>query len=121
MSFDNIETIKRAVEIGEGIAILPEPTVQNEVATGTLVTVPLIEPTLVRPLAIIHRKGAGLSKVARNFIALIQGTLDDRESDRRPVTVPFSAEGHEETEDRDTEVSGEDSDLEAEADLTVKN
>jgi len=29
MEFDNIETIKQAVEIGAGISILPEPTVHR--------------------------------------------------------------------------------------------
>ena len=32
MEFDNIETIKQAVEIGAGVSILPEPTVRDEVA-----------------------------------------------------------------------------------------
>ena len=30
MEFDNIETIKQAVEIGAGVSILPEPTVRDE-------------------------------------------------------------------------------------------
>jgi len=29
MEFDNVETIKRSVEVGSGVAILPEPTVAN--------------------------------------------------------------------------------------------
>ena len=43
MEFDNIETIKRAVEIDAGVALLPEPTVTREIAQGTLsaVTSPL--------------------------------------------------------------------------------
>jgi len=41
MEFDNIETIKRAVEIDAGVAILPEPTVSRELAAGMLVAVPL--------------------------------------------------------------------------------
>ena len=39
LEFDNIENIKRAVEIPSGVAILPEPTVAREVAAGTLVAV----------------------------------------------------------------------------------
>jgi len=72
MAFDNVETIKRAVEIGEGIAILPVPTIQAELAGGTLVAVPLVEPAMVRPMGIIHSKRV-LSRTAQVFIELIQG------------------------------------------------
>ena len=34
MEFDNTETIKRAVEIDAGVSLLPEPTVDREVAAG---------------------------------------------------------------------------------------
>ena len=74
MAFDNVETIKRAVEIGEGIAILPEPTVQAELTGGTLVAVPLVEPAMVRPMGIIHGKRV-LSRTAQAFIDLIQGGM----------------------------------------------
>ena len=36
MEFDNIETIKQAVEIGAGVSILPEPTVREACRNGTL-------------------------------------------------------------------------------------
>ena len=72
MEFDNIETIKRAVELQEGVSILPEPAIQNEVRAGTLVAVPLTSPTLIRPLGIIHRRSGELSRTARRFIDLIQ-------------------------------------------------
>src|SRR3954470_24917752 len=39
MEFDNIETVKRAVEIDHGIAFVPQATVLQEVRKGTLVTV----------------------------------------------------------------------------------
>ncbi len=50
MEFDNIETVKQAVEIGAGVSILPEPTVRNEIRGGSLVAIPLVEPELYRPL-----------------------------------------------------------------------
>lgn len=71
MEFDNIETIKRAIEIGAGLGFLPEPTVAREVATGALVKIPIAENTLVRPLAILHRRGKRLSGTARRFIELL--------------------------------------------------
>lgn len=72
MEFDNIETIKRAVEIGAGVALLPEPTVLGEVAAGTLVAVPLTTEELVRPLGIIHRRGKELNSAARRFVTMLQ-------------------------------------------------
>lgn len=71
MEFDNIETIKRAIEIDAGIALLPVPTVAREVAAGTLVSVPLSEP-MVRPLSIICRRNKELSGTAQRFIELLQ-------------------------------------------------
>jgi hypothetical protein len=72
MEFDNIETIKRAIEIDVGVGLLPEPTVVREVAAGTLASVPLDTDELVRPLGIIHRRGKELSSTARRFIELLQ-------------------------------------------------
>jgi DNA-binding transcriptional LysR family regulator len=72
MEFDNIETIKRAVEVGAGVALLPEPTVQREVAAGTLKAVSLATDDLVRPLGIIYRRGRELSSVAERFIELLR-------------------------------------------------
>ncbi len=43
MEFDNVETMKRAVEIDAGVSFLPEPSVAREVAAGSLVAVPLAD------------------------------------------------------------------------------
>lgn len=72
MEFDNIETIKRAIEIDAGVSLLPEPTVRREVATGSLVAIPLSNEELVRPLGIIHRRGRELSATATRFIEMLQ-------------------------------------------------
>jgi DNA-binding transcriptional LysR family regulator len=72
MEFDNIETIKQAVEIGAGVSILPEPTVRNEVQSGTLVAVRLIAPQLQRPVGIIHRTRKVFTPTATRFIELLQ-------------------------------------------------
>lgn len=72
MEFDNIETIKRAVEIDAGVALLPQPTVLREVEAGTLAMVPLATDELVRPLGIIHRRGKELGGTTRRFIELLQ-------------------------------------------------
>ena len=77
MAFDNIETIKRAVECDGNAAILPEPTIAREVAGGTLVAVPIAGEPLVRPLGIIHARGQPLAPTVRRFIDLLQGISAD--------------------------------------------
>ncbi len=68
MEFDNIETVKRAVEIDHGIAIVPQATVQQEVKQGTLIAVHFKGKDFTRPLAILHRKGRVLTPAMKKFI-----------------------------------------------------
>jgi DNA-binding transcriptional LysR family regulator len=70
--YDNIETIKRAIEIGQGIAIIPLASVQRELEHGTLKVVHLSDETLLRPLGIIHKKGRHLSPAAVKFIEVLR-------------------------------------------------
>jgi len=72
MEFDNTETIKRAIEIDAGVALLPRPTVERELAAGSLVALPLVGMELVRPVGIIVRRGKELGKTARRFLQLLQ-------------------------------------------------
>jgi DNA-binding transcriptional LysR family regulator len=73
LEFDNIENIKKAVEIGAGIALLPEPSLRREVTAGTLAARPLTGCRFVRPVGIIHRRHHGLSAAARRFMELLGG------------------------------------------------
>ena len=59
--FDNIETIKQAVQCGTGVSLLPLATVHQEVNLGSLVAIPLGGEPLTRPLGIIHRKNRQLT------------------------------------------------------------
>ena len=68
MEFDNIETVKRAVEIDHGISIVPQKTVQQEVRQGLLKIVHFKGKEFVRPLAILHRKGRVLTPASKKFI-----------------------------------------------------
>jgi DNA-binding transcriptional LysR family regulator len=71
MEFDNIETVKRAVELDCGVAIVPETNIRQEVTKQTLASVPL-EGNHFRPLAAIHRKSKVLSPAIKHFIALLK-------------------------------------------------
>lgn len=72
MEFDNIETIKRAVEINAGISILPEPAIVQEVTSGTIKAVPFSNERFYRPTGIIIRKGRALSQAGRYCIELLR-------------------------------------------------
>ncbi len=69
--FDNIEIIKRAVEIGSGMTILPAPTVRREVETGSLVAIPFEDVAWYRPLGIIHKRHKTLTTAVSKFIDLL--------------------------------------------------
>ena len=71
MEFDNIETVKRAVEIDHGIAIVPQATVAQEQKQGTLAVLPFKGRDFTRPLAILHRKGRVLTPAMRKFIEIL--------------------------------------------------
>lgn len=90
MEFDNTETIKRAVEINAGAALLPAPTVEREVAAGSLVARPLAGLSLTRPIGIIQRRGKELGKTARRFMQLLQTAGNVKDFAERD----FSSEGN---------------------------
>ena len=71
MEFDNIETVKRAVEIDHGIAIVPQATVVQEAKQGTLAVLPFKGRAFTRPLAILHRKGRVLTPAMKKFIEIL--------------------------------------------------
>ncbi len=73
MEFDNIETVKRAVEIEHGISIVPENSVTGEVKAGSLSFAPLRQPTLSRPLGLLQRRTRATSPAMREFISVLKG------------------------------------------------
>lgn len=74
MEFDNVETVKRAVEIDSGVAILPEETIRGELANKTIAAVRL-EGKFFRELAVIYKKGKVLSPAMKQFIELLKQSL----------------------------------------------
>ncbi|MDG3003753.1 LysR family transcriptional regulator [Paludisphaera mucosa] len=84
LEFDNIENIKRAVEISAGVAILPEPSVAEEIRAGTLAALAIDgqdpKHRLTRPLAIIHRRNEKLDITTSRFLELLTGRDGDPEA-----------------------------------------
>jgi DNA-binding transcriptional LysR family regulator len=73
MEFDNIETVKRAVEIDAGIAIVPRGTITQEVAKQTLAEAQIEDEEFFRPLAAIHKKNKVLSPAMKQFLTVLKG------------------------------------------------
>jgi len=72
MEFDNIETVKRAVEIEAGVALVPQGTIMQEVAKQTLAEVRIDGVELVRPLAAMYKKNKVLSPAMKQFLAVLR-------------------------------------------------
>ncbi|HXR06036.1 MAG: LysR family transcriptional regulator [Verrucomicrobiota bacterium] len=73
MEFDNIETVKRAVEIEAGVSIVPQATILQEVAKQTLAEVRIEGAELYRPLAALYKKNKVLSPAMKQFLHILKG------------------------------------------------
>jgi DNA-binding transcriptional LysR family regulator len=72
LRFDNIEAIKRAVEAGTGVSVLPLPSLELELRMGTLAAVPFAKHGFVRPLGIVYRRGRKLYANTEAFIEVLK-------------------------------------------------
>ena len=73
MEFDNIETVKRAVEINSGVSILPRTALSQELAAGTIKAIEFSNERFVRPTGILVRKDRVISQETRYLIELLRG------------------------------------------------
>ncbi len=70
--FDNIETIKRSIEVGFGLAIVPRSAVLDEEKNHQLAVVQLAEKDWVRPVGVVYRTDRTLSIAAKKFVQLLE-------------------------------------------------
>jgi DNA-binding transcriptional LysR family regulator len=73
-----LQAIKRFVAMGNGVALLPEISVENELARGELVRIPVRELRLHRKLRLVYRKSASLSHAARAFLKVAEAISSER-------------------------------------------
>src|SRR5712692_4742458 len=74
-----LQAIKRFVAMGNGVALLPEISVENELARGELVRIPVRELRLHRKLRLTYRKSASLSHAARAFLKVAEAIALERQ------------------------------------------
>ena len=73
MEFDNVETVKRAVEIDTGISIVPQSTVKQEIEKKTLAWVEIMDGQFFRPTAAIYKRNRVLSPAIKQFLTILKG------------------------------------------------
>jgi DNA-binding transcriptional LysR family regulator len=61
------------VEIENGVAIVPQGTVLQEVSKRTLAVLPIADGEFYRPLAVIYKKNKVLSPAMKEFLAVLKG------------------------------------------------
>jgi LysR family transcriptional regulator, transcriptional activator of the cysJI operon len=74
LEFDNIETVKRAVEIEDAVSIVPETCVRDEVRGDTLMAVEIDEPEMWRPLGAIVKRAATPAPALKEFLSMLEKT-----------------------------------------------
>ena len=72
MEFDNIETVKRAVEIENGISLVPQTSVTDETRNGSLVAIEVESLDMWRPLGVMYRRHRAISPAQQQFVALLK-------------------------------------------------
>jgi len=72
MEFDNVETLKQAVEINAGIAFLPQSAVASELAKGSIAILPHQGPEIIRPLGIVSRSSRMISPAVKRFLKALK-------------------------------------------------
>ena len=72
ISLPSLDGIKRAVEMGLGVALLPRRCATAEIARGQLIEVKVPEPRSPRQLRFVYRRDGELSHAAQAFLAVVR-------------------------------------------------
>ncbi|MEO8204591.1 MAG: LysR family transcriptional regulator [Chthoniobacterales bacterium] len=87
LEFDNIETVKRAVEIENGISIVPETAVQAEIRSGSLIAAEIDAEDMWRPLGALIKKRLSGSHARKKFLDMLEktdmGTVESQKKSQR--------------------------------------
>ncbi len=76
MEMPTLESIKRLVERGMGVALMPRLAAQAEIERGQVVALAVKEMRFERRVNLIYRKEASLSHAARAFLKVARGNGD---------------------------------------------
>lgn len=68
LALPSLDGVKRAVEMGLGVALLPRRCALGEIARGDLVEVQVLDLRSPRQVRLVHRRDTALSHAARAFL-----------------------------------------------------
>jgi DNA-binding transcriptional LysR family regulator len=80
LELPTLQAIKQYVAAGNGVAFIPEISVESELARGELVRIPVRELQIKRKLRMVYRKGANLSHAGRAFLKVAESVALERKS-----------------------------------------
>lgn len=83
LELPTLQAIKQFVASGNGVAFLPEISVEGEITRGELVRIPVRELQLKRKLRLIYRKGAAPSHAARAFLKVAEAVAREHKGPYR--------------------------------------
>lgn len=72
MEFDNIETVKRGVQIEQALSIVPQDSVKAEIESGVLCKIDIAAQDVWRPLGVVRRRTKAITPAMREFISLLK-------------------------------------------------
>jgi len=78
LELPTLQAIKQFVAMGNGVAFVPEISVESELARGELVRIPVKELQLKRKLRLIYRRDANLSHAARAFLKVAEAVAHEQ-------------------------------------------
>ena len=93
MELPTLEAIKRFVERGMGVALVPRLTAQAEIARGQVAALTVREMKLERRLHLVYRKGATLSHAARAFLRVARELQKDPQAMNDKAVPPEAVGG----------------------------
>jgi DNA-binding transcriptional LysR family regulator len=83
LELPTLQAIKQFVAAGHGVALLPEISVETELARGELIRIPVRELQLKRKLRLIYRRDANLSHAARAFLKVAEAVAQQHKGPYR--------------------------------------
>jgi DNA-binding transcriptional LysR family regulator len=78
LELPTLQAIKQFVALGNGVAFVPEISVESELARGELVRIPVKELQLKRKLRLVYRREANLSHAARAFLKVAEAIAHEQ-------------------------------------------
>jgi DNA-binding transcriptional LysR family regulator len=75
IELDNLDSVRHAVLVNSGLAMVPEAIVAEELASGALCQIKSEALSMTRPLGLIQRRNMPLSPTARGFAELLLGSV----------------------------------------------